>query len=185
MSALCLRLSRAEHPKSCRWFSLCLILYLGGTAYVRGGATSVVPRPPQGSYTLKGKVTRAAKVVITDNVGGVSIKTIGVRYVAYSDDGLNFLSGYENFTRTSPNPILEVVDWYSDLKRTGKTSSTKKTSSNGFHLSIDVISNIFEANGTLSTTVDGKVYLQPLIEPKQLPQSQRSGRCDKETGLNN
>jgi len=32
--------------------------------------------------------------------------------------------------------------------------NAKLTSSNGFHIDIDVLSNFFEANGILTTTVD-------------------------------
>ncbi|KAH6638596.1 saponin hydrolase precursor [Truncatella angustata] len=89
------------------------------------------------------------------------LPTQAVRYSNYSDDGISFLNGYENFTRTNPSPSVELADWYSDLTQTGETHNTKKTSPGGFHLSIDTFTNILEANGTLTTTIDGTEYLQP------------------------
>lgn len=35
------------------------------------------------------------------------------------------------------------------------------TSPDGFHLAIDIITNIFNANATLTTTINGISYYQP------------------------
>ena len=56
---------------------------------------------------------------------------------------------------------MNHVDWYSDIVSTGEQEGTKKTSPEGFHLEIDTMTNIFNANGTLTTTVDGQVFKQP------------------------
>jgi len=60
---------------------------------------------------------------------------------------------------------LDKIDWYSDLTqteaRTGRVHGTKKTSPDGFHLTIDILTNIFQATGTLTTTIDGHAYTQP------------------------
>jgi hypothetical protein len=54
------------------------------------------------------------------------------------------------------------VDWYSNLTQTGPgIYNTKKTSADGFHITIDVLTNEFNANGTLTTTIDGKKYSAP------------------------
>ncbi|KAI0537389.1 saponin hydrolase precursor [Xylaria digitata] len=133
-----------------------------GTPYVPGDPAPTLPRVPQGTYTLSGTASGSAEVTITENTDDTSIKSVAVQYSDYSDDSINFINGYENYTRSNPSPSLEVADWYSDLVRTGETYSTKKTSPDGFHPSIDLFINIFEANGTLTTTVDDDVYLQPL-----------------------
>ncbi|KAH8879713.1 saponin hydrolase precursor [Thozetella sp. PMI_491] len=135
-----------------------------GTPYVPGSATPVVPRPAQGTYTLKGRKSGFANVTITDNVDIATIKSVAVNYTNYSDDGPTLLNGYENFTRTNPSYTVEVADWFSDLVQTGAVFATKKTSPGGLHLSIDVLTNILEATGNLTTTIDGVSYLQPANE---------------------
>ncbi|KAI0871594.1 hypothetical protein GGS24DRAFT_470782 [Hypoxylon argillaceum] len=132
-----------------------------GTPYVPGATAPSLPHIAPGTYTLVGQASGSAKVTITDNTDVASTKSVAVEYSDYSDDGVNFINGFENYTRTNPSPTLELGDWYSDLVQTGETNSTKKTSEDGFHLSVDTFVNIFEANGTLTTTVDGDVYLQP------------------------
>jgi hypothetical protein len=84
-----------------------------------------------------------------------------VTYHNFSDDGLNQLNGYENVTSTSLSETLLQVDWYSDLVSVGKTLSTKKTSPTGFHLWIDLLETVFNSTGSLTTTIDGVVYVQP------------------------
>ncbi|KAI0454889.1 hypothetical protein F5B21DRAFT_524284 [Xylaria acuta] len=58
--------------------------------------------------------------------------------------------------------IKSVAVQYSGYSEAVEAYSTKKTSADGFHLSVDAFINTFEANGTLTTTVDDSVYLQPL-----------------------
>ncbi|OTA60085.1 hypothetical protein K449DRAFT_435762 [Hypoxylon sp. EC38] len=124
-----------------------------------------IPPPPlnipSGTYTLRGAVAGSAEVTIVSNVEATSIESVAVTYTHFSDDGLTFLDGTENVTTRNPTITLNVVDWYSDLVQSGQTNATKKTSPDGFHLSIDALTNIFDANGTLSTTVNGTLYTQP------------------------
>lgn len=61
----------------------------------------------------------------------------------------------------NPNPTLQDIDWYSNLIQTGPSNGSKLTGPEGFQLTIDVMTNIFKANGTLTTTVNGKAYFQP------------------------
>ncbi|WP_157488988.1 hypothetical protein [Pseudofrankia sp. DC12] len=62
-----------------------------------------------------------------------------------------------------PAPSLAVtkVDWFSGLTETGGVTATKRTSPDGFRRSIDLLTNSFDATGTLTTTVNGKQYKQP------------------------
>ncbi|XXH04523.1 hypothetical protein Hte_010939 [Hypoxylon texense] len=129
--------------------------------YEPGYAPSRTLFVPGGVYTLYGAVNGSAQVTIVENGDGTAIETVHVAYDSFSDDGPTFLDGTENATVRNPTVTLNMVDWYSDLVQSGQTSATKRTSPDGFHLSIDVNLNEFNANGTLSTTVNGTLYTQP------------------------
>ncbi|MFD0689646.1 hypothetical protein [Actinomadura fibrosa] len=132
-----------------------------GTPYVPGTPVPDRPYPRQGTYTLRGKAFGSAKVTITENPARTAISTIAVRYTRYSDDAVHVLNGTESVTSTNAGPTLNKLDWYSDLVQTGTGRATKKTSPDGFHLTIDVLTNIFQATRALTTTVNGHVYEQP------------------------
>jgi hypothetical protein len=120
-------------------------------------------RLPAGNYTLKGQISGIAGVAIVANPTTGGYQTIFVEYDNYSDDGKHIINGYECVT-TNPdpsNPWMNRLNWLSDLQQTGVVNATKKTGPGGFQLSIDAVTNIFEANGTLTTTIDGVVYRQP------------------------
>jgi hypothetical protein len=52
--------------------------------------------------------------------------------------------------------------WHSNLRLTGCQTGTKLTSEpNGFTLTVDLLTNIFHGDGTLTTTIDGTTYRQP------------------------
>ncbi|KJK62223.1 hypothetical protein P875_00095542 [Aspergillus parasiticus SU-1] len=133
-----------------------------GVPYVPESALPDRPFPAEGNYTLKGEVSGSASVsIIHDKTIPAAIKTIAVTYRNYSDDGLHFIAGSERFTNTVASMTINKVDWFSDLTSTGQITGSKKTSPGGFHLEIDAMTNIFNANGTLTTTIDGKVWKQP------------------------
>jgi hypothetical protein len=132
-----------------------------GTPYVPGSTAPARPFPRGGNYTLHGNVSGAAHVTLIENSGNTGLQTAAVTYHNFSDDGLNQLNGYENVTSTSLSETLLQVDWYSDLVSVGKTLSTKKTSPTGFHLWIDLLETVFNSTGSLTTTIDGVVYVQP------------------------
>lgn len=126
---------------------------------------SSLPSPlvvPPGNYTLLGKVSGQAHVRF---VGEDRINHVVVNYTDYSDDEGSVLNGYEDVTVsvTPPNLWENKLDWYSDIVQTksGLVTGTKRTSPNGIHLRIDAMTNAFNANGTLITTIDGRKYLQP------------------------
>lgn len=87
-----------------------------------------------------------------------------VSYSKYPDDGDHILNGYENATVIvdANNPWANTAHWFSELVRTNTANETKVTGQDGFHLEIDAMTNIFNANGTLITTIDGVVYHQPV-----------------------
>lgn len=119
---------------------------------------------PAGNYTLYGKATGFANATLTRDPVFGSFRTVSVNYTNFSDDAQHFINGYESVTLTlsASNPWLNQLDWVSDVVQTGAVNAVKVTGPGGFHLTIDAIENIFEANGTLSTTIDGVTYQQPL-----------------------
>ncbi|KAL4898708.1 hypothetical protein BDV59DRAFT_206967 [Aspergillus ambiguus] len=132
-----------------------------GTPYHPESPFPMLSYPGEGNYTLQGKASGSAQVTIISKANGPSTKTIQVAYHRYSDDGLHFIDGSEMVTNTMLSVTLNQLDWYSNLTSTGRQYATKKTSPGGFHLTIDTLTNIFNANGTLTTTIDGKVWQQP------------------------
>ncbi|GFF57903.1 hypothetical protein IFM46972_10942 [Aspergillus udagawae] len=133
-----------------------------GVPYVAGTADPSRPSPKQGNYTLIGKLSGFAAVSLINRSSGDGLATVGVTYHNFSDDGFHYLSGNEQVTSTAISQTLSRFDWESNLTSTGATYSTKVTSPGGFHLSLDVLENEFDANGTLTTTVNGDIYFQPL-----------------------
>ncbi|KAE8151692.1 hypothetical protein BDV25DRAFT_171262 [Aspergillus avenaceus] len=133
-----------------------------GVPYEPGSEAPDRPVIAGGNYTLKGEVSGSADVtIINDTKVPGAIKTVAVKYHEYSDDGVHVIDGSERFTSTVKSITDNHVDWYSDLTLSGETTGTKKTSPDGFHLEIDTMTNIFNANGTLTTTIDGKEWKQP------------------------
>jgi hypothetical protein len=132
-----------------------------GIPYFPGQPAPTFSLIPQGNYKLKGKASGYADVKITLDVNHTYVSFVGVTYYNFSDDGANFIVGSENVTGAPVSLTATRLDWYSNLTSTGASLSTKMTSPGGFHLAIDTFINIFEANGTLMTTVDGVVYKQP------------------------
>ncbi|KAH6950306.1 hypothetical protein BKA56DRAFT_626191 [Ilyonectria sp. MPI-CAGE-AT-0026] len=116
-----------------------------------------------GNYILHGKTSGVADVSLRQGSSGSRIQAVAIQYTQYSDDGDHILNGYENATVTvdASNPWTNTVHWFSDLVQTGVVNATKKTSPGGFHLEIDAVTNIFNANGSLTTIIDGVVYRQP------------------------
>ncbi|KAL4776542.1 hypothetical protein BDW60DRAFT_224208 [Aspergillus nidulans var. acristatus] len=116
-----------------------------------------------GAYTLRGKASGLANATFLADSTSDLIRTVSVEYDNYSDDGEHIINGLESvtFTPDPTNPWMSHLDWHSDLEGSGVVTATKKTGPDGFQLSIDVMVNLFNANGTLTTTVDGVVYEQP------------------------
>ena len=64
-------------------------------------------------------------------------------------------------TIPAQDPWQNEIEWYSDIVQTGEVDATKKTTPGGFFLSINAMTNIFNATGNLTTVIDGKKYTQP------------------------
>jgi hypothetical protein len=132
-----------------------------GLKYVPGMVIPDRPAPAAGQYTLYGNSGGFANVSIARDNTNTTIKTVTATYHNFSNDGVNFVNGYENVTSTSLGLTSAEYDWYSNITSTGASNGTKFTSPAGFHASIDVLTNFFEANGTLTTTIDGVYFEQP------------------------
>ncbi|CAG8110716.1 unnamed protein product [Penicillium olsonii] len=118
---------------------------------------------PAGNYTLRGKVQGVAHAIITSNPETGGYRSVSVRYEDYSDVKGYVINGTESVTsiNTPTDPWEVKLEWYSDLHETGVVTATKKTGPGGFHLSTNAQTNLFKADGTLTTTIDGVVYEQP------------------------
>jgi hypothetical protein len=127
------------------------------TSFPPGAAIPAQNTLEPGHYTLYGKAHGFADVTL----GSASI---AVRYNNFSDDYRHIIDGYQNAISQikPPNYFLIHVDWFSNIIQTGEVFGTKKTGPDGFHAQIDANLNIFSANGSLTTTIDGVEYLQPL-----------------------
>lgn len=122
---------------------------------------------PPGNYSIRGKVSGFANVTLTESSAGpFGIGAVSVAYTNYSDQPGYVLNGRERVSVPIlfPDVWTNMVDWSSNVVQTGVVNATKMTSADGFRLEINAFTNIFDANGTLTTTVDGVVYEQPANE---------------------
>lgn len=129
--------------------------------YVAGHSDPARQYPREGNYTLKGTVSGYASVSLQENASKTHLRTVSVRYHAYSEDGRNFLHGTQSVTEDIERMTLDKLEWHSNLTWTGEYEGSQITSPDGFRLSIDVMKNDFQADGTLKTVVGGAEYLQP------------------------
>jgi hypothetical protein len=132
-----------------------------GTPYVPSSRTPSRARIAEGTYTLKGALSGWAKVTIQDAPDHSAISGVSVVYSDYSDTPGNIINGTERVAESHPKPTTDALVWRSNLIQSGKVSATKLTSADGFNLTIDILANIFQATGSLTTTVDGRTYRQP------------------------
>lgn len=130
-------------------------------AYTPGDSLPTFSLMPSGTYTLQGKVSGHANVSIAQASTGTYVESVAVTYENYCDNGDNTIFGWENVTVSPISATTERLDWYSNLTSIGVVSGTKVTSPDGFHLTLDVLTNIFEATGSLNTTINGETWLQP------------------------
>ena len=131
------------------------------TPYDPGSPIPKSPVIPEGTYILPGKISGTALVTIKHTDDHRGIRTVSVAYKDYSDSRGNVINGTEDVTQLPSKPTTFVLDWHSNLVQSGHVHGTKVTSPEGFKTSVDVFTNIFDATGTLTTTIDGKTYKQP------------------------
>ena len=136
------------------------------TPFPSGAEIPSQPTLKPGNYTLHGKISGFARVKLIGDKAhpqADSIKRVAANYTNFCNDGEHVINGWEDveLTVSTPNMWDQKLDWYSDISQTGSATGSKKTGPDGFHLRIDVMKNILEANGTLTTTIDGVEYHQP------------------------
>jgi hypothetical protein len=133
-----------------------------GTPFDVAAPGLVRPHLPAGTYTLRGHLYGEAVFTVTENASRTAVASVSATYTNFSDDGIHVINGTESAAGASRGLTLQVIDWHSDLTLTGCQTGTKVTSEpGGFHLEVDLGEPVFQAIGTLTTTIDGKVYRQP------------------------
>lgn len=138
-----------------------------GVPYVPGSPGPINSQPGPGTYKLNGQTSGYAHVEIyeDEDESGNAIQGVSVEYFDYSDGEDAVLTGIERVEAQSLSLTSTYLDWYSNLTQTmANTVNTKMTGPGGFQITIDVLTNILQANGTLTTTLDGEAYLQPANE---------------------
>jgi hypothetical protein len=128
-------------------------------AYTPGQTLPSTLPIPEGTYTVGGHVQGHASVVITDNSSGTAVQRIQATYDNFSQDRRHVINGTESVQNDS---TPGDVTWNENLTLSGQETGTKVTSPGGFTLGTSVlISNNFQATGTMTTTIDGQTYTQP------------------------
>jgi hypothetical protein len=102
-------------------------------------------------------------VTITHDPTNAFTTSIAVTYHRYSDGPGYVIDGTESVQNNgTSNPLHETVTWFENLTQSGRHTGTKVTSANGFTLGSSLLlSNNFQATGTMTTTIDGRTYTQP------------------------
>jgi hypothetical protein len=70
-------------------------------------------------------------------------------------------SGTQSVAEDIEQMTMDKLRWYSSLTWTGEYEGSQITSPDRFRLSVDAMKNVFQANGTLKTVVDGVEHSQP------------------------
>ena len=95
------------------------------------------------------------------------LTTVAVTYHDFSDDDTRVLNGTEQVGTQPVSTYVTHIDWQSDLHQTvtepgaAPLTVTKLTSPGGFSLTISLLDNLFDATGTITTTVGDQSYRQP------------------------
>jgi hypothetical protein len=129
--------------------------------FVAGEPDPVRPQLPTGTYTLRGRVGGSATITV-ETVGG-TVQSVAAEYHDYADDRCRTFNGFEQVSRTGGG-FTPPVSWNSNIVMTGCQTGTKITrgpDGNQGPMTLSAAGNNFQANGTLTTTIDGQVYTQP------------------------
>ena len=125
----------------------------------------VRPTLPSGTYTLRGKVDGTATVTVL-NPTGKRVKEISVSYDNYADDCRVFNGSERAVEEAEISPFQYEDTLYSNITMSGCETGTKITrDSNGTEgggTTMSAIGNVFQATGSLTTTIDGEEFTQPL-----------------------
>jgi hypothetical protein len=128
-------------------------------------SSPVRPTLPSGTYTLRGKVGGTATVTVV-NPTGKRVKEISASYDNYADDCRVF-NGRESAVEKAEISSFQYEDtWTSNIVMSGCESGTKITrdssGTEGGETTMSAIGGVFQATGSLTTTIDGEEFVQPL-----------------------
>ncbi len=119
---------------------------------------------PTGNYTLRG-ARGSATVNVVDNPSKTQVSSISVSYSNYSDDGVNIINGTQSTTLTSSsNPLNVIQTFHEALRLSGQNTGTEVTSEPGGYTiapTASLVHGTYEPTGTMTTTLNGRVYTQP------------------------
>ena len=128
-------------------------------------ASPVRPTLPSGTYTLRGKVGGTATVTVL-NPTGKRVKEVAAVYDNYADDCRVFNGNEKAVEEAEISPFHYEDTWYSDIAMSGCETGTKiTTDSNGTRgggTTMSAIGDVFHATGSLTTTIDGEEFPQPV-----------------------
>ena len=130
-----------------------------GIPFAPGDPFPVRRHLPAGEYTLAGKHSGSAEVVVTESADKTKVVSVRVTYDDYSNDGEHVINGTER-----ADAVGTDVTWHEDLRLSGERTGTKLTSPGGFTVSVALSAladPVFDAKGTMTTTIDGRTYRQP------------------------
>lgn len=134
------------------------------TPFVPGEPDPLRPVLPAGTYTLRGPDGGAATVTIELNPAGNVVQSIAVDYRRYRN-GCRVFNGHERVRVLSGgDQFAPPLEWDSDITMTGCQTGTKVTHAPSGEQGPMVMSSAhrdFQAEGTLTTTINGQVYSQP------------------------
>ncbi|UNB54756.1 hypothetical protein [Mycolicibacterium sp. YH-1] len=124
--------------------------------YVPGSPLPTRPSLPAGSYTLKGRTSGDARVVIAESADGRGIARIDVTYTNFSSDGVNTVDGTESATGAP-------YTWHVNLSLSGLHSGSRRSSEPaGFVITPpSAPGGRAMVTGTLTTVLDGNTYISP------------------------
>ena len=118
-----------------------------------------------GRYILPGKASGHADVEFRGSANQFGMNGVFVTYSDFSDDGSHIINGTESAERIASvggggmMAMMGKMVVKSDLKLSGIQTGTKVTSEGGF------TPGLFgqKQQGTMTTTIDGKVYTSPAV----------------------
>jgi hypothetical protein len=133
------------------------------TPFVAGQPDPIRPVLPAGTYTLPGPDGGAATVTLELDAAGNTVQAVAVDYRRYAN-GCRVFDGHERVRRLPGGGFQPPIEWDSDITMTGCETGTKVTRTAGGEqgpMTMSTAGNNFQAEGTLTTTIDGQVYRQP------------------------
>ncbi|MFN2537278.1 MAG: hypothetical protein ABR549_03880 [Mycobacteriales bacterium] len=131
------------------------------TPYKPGDADPVRPHVPSGTYTLSGKHSGSATVVVVESPDKAEVIAVSAVYDAFSDDGKNVLSGTESVTNAGG--AAGPVTFHSALQLSGAHTGSRVTSPGGFTITVvNAFTGEMAYAGLMTTVLDGQAYLPPL-----------------------